>query len=156
MKEDDTKTFIYDKLEEIQINLNKMQEMIRQTQVNNYKQETQLLVSEKIIQLQEEITKMNYQEQINQIKETLAKLNDNYQTLSNKIQNQEIEEQQVVEETNHVNKGKNIIDFKAFKKQRNKKRVYSIKENIFYEDLEQTATYVIPLGPFANKIEKTM
>lgn len=156
LKEDDRKTFIYDKLEEIQINLNKTQEMIRQTQANKHKQETELQVSEKILQLQEEIAKMNYQEQINQISETLAKLNDNYLALSNQIEKQEIEEEQVLEESHGVNKGKNIIDFKAFKRQRNKKKIYSIYEDIFSEDLEQTATYVLPLDPFANKVEKTM
>lgn len=97
-----------------------------------------------------------YSKQIEQMNEMLINLKDSYLELSNQMKAQELERQVNIQEleeeklvvnsenSNRDNKMKNIIDFKAFKKQRSKK-VYSIEEDIAYEDLEQTATYVIPL-----------
>ena len=101
--------------------------------------------------LQEEITKIDYTEQISQMNEMLTNLKDSYLELSNKLMKQEAEKEyeEIVMENevdNSLNKGKNIIDFLALKKQKNKKKkVYSIDEDIAYEDLEGTAAYVIPL-----------
>lgn len=106
-----------------------------------------------------------YSKQIEQMNEMLINLKDSYLELSNQMKVQEVERQANIQEleeeklvvnrgnSNRDNKMKNIIDFKAFKKQRSKK-VYSIEEDIAYEDLEQTATYVIPLQ--TKKINKTI
>ncbi len=126
----------------------------------NSEQEMQVLLNEKITQmqentqklLQEEMTKIDYSEQIAQINDILNNLKDSYLELSNRIRMSEQdkeesikEEKEKKQEEKQENKSKNIIDFKAFTKQRNKKKVYSIEEDIFYEDLEKSATYVIPL-----------
>jgi len=106
-----------------------------------------------------------YSKQIEQMNEMLINLKDSYLELSNQMKAQELERQVNIQEleeeklvvnsenSNRDNKMKNIIDFKAFKKQRSKK-VYSIEEDIAYEDLEQTATYVIPLQ--TKKMNKTI
>ncbi len=117
---------------------------------NNNEQQIQELLNEKITNMQketqelmkQEITKMDYTKQINQINEMLTNLKDSYLELSNKMKTND-EEMMKYQETNKNNR--NIIDFRAFKKQKNKKKVYSIEEDIAYEDLEEVATYIIPL-----------
>ena len=125
----------------------------------NKEQEMQMLLNERIEQmqqetqklLQEEMTKIDYHEQMDQINEILNNLKDSYLELSNRIRMSEqdkeerIKEEEKAQEEKLENKSKNIIDFIAFTKQRNKKKVYSIEEDILYEDLEKSATYVIPL-----------
>lgn len=138
----------------------------------NTEQQIQLLFNEKITEMQEEtqklleqeITKIDYTEQIAQINEMLTNLKDSYLELSNRMKTNELETQlNVMEEEKQETKNRNIIDFKAFKKQKNKKKVYSIEEDISYEDLEQTAAYVIPLqmrkasgGTSVESYQKTM
>lgn len=96
---------------------------------------------------------MYYEEQMQNMKEMIKKNNkdlidifqkekESYLELSNQMQSK------VVEEV--VKKSKNIIDFRTLKKQKTKKMVYSIEEDIAYEDLEKTAVYVLPLR---NKVE---
>lgn len=108
------------------------------------------LVNETIAQLQQEIqqtlakemVKMDYTEQMTQMSDMLTNLKDSYLELSNRMRTREIDN----ENTNH----ENVIDMTTYKKQRNKKRVYSIEEDIPYEELEQTATYIIPIQTKKN------
>lgn len=155
---------IYNQLEQAKLSTSEMIKNSNEEILNTIKNEknteetVQLLLNERINQikeetqelLQQEIIKINYTEQIAQINEILNKLKDNYLELSNKIENSKVDttiieqENSVIEKNNKNNR--NIIDFKAFMKQKNKKKnVYSIEEDIAYEDLEQTATYVVPL-----------
>ena len=173
---------LYNQLEQTKLNTNetikevvknnteKLLDMIKDEK--NTEQQIQLLFNEKLTEMQEEtqklleqeITKIDYTEQIVQINEMLTNLKDSYLELSNKMKTNEIETQlTMMEEEKQETKNRNIIDFKAFKKQKNKKRVYSIEEDISYEDLEQTATYVIPLqmrkasgGTSVESYQKTM
>lgn len=146
---------IYQQIEETK---NHTSEMIREM-INRNKEELlntikdkeeseeqiQSLVNREIAQMQEEvqkileqeITKMNYTEQIIQINEILTDLKDSYLELSNRIRTNTIENEEI--------DSKNIIDMKAFRRQRNKKKVYSIEEEIPYQELEKTATYIIPI-----------
>lgn len=79
--------------------------------------------------------------------ELSEKIENNYTELSTKIEtNDKLEIRQ--EESTEVKSGKNIIDFRAFKRQNSKKKnVFLIEEDISYEDLEQTATCVVSLQP---------
>ncbi len=173
---------LYNQLEQTKLNTNEMiKEVIKNNteklmntikDEKNTEQQIQLLVSQKITEMQEEtqklleqeITKIDYTEQIVQINEMLTNLKDSYLELSNKMKTNEVETQlTVMEEEKQETKNRNIIDFKAFKKQKNKKKVYSIEEDISYEDLEQTAAYVIPLqmkkasgGTSLESYQKTM
>ncbi len=127
-------------------------------------QAMQLLLNERIAQMQEEtqnlvqqeITKINYTRQMEEMNEMLTNLKDSYLELSNKMKNNEVNETAKEEVTENPEKTKKIIDFRAFKKQKNKtKKVYSIEEDISYEDLEQSAAYIIPLQKI-ERYEKTM
>ena len=139
--------------EVVKDNIEKLLETIHKEKKEE--QQIQLLVSQKITEMQEEtqklleqeITKIDYTDQILQMNEMLTSLKDSYLELSNKMRIKEGELQATLseEEQQLPSKSKNIIDFKAFKKQKNKKRVYSIEEDISYEDLEETAAFVIPL-----------
>ena len=97
----------------------------------------------------EEISKIDYTKQIEKITQVLDNLKNNYQELAIKIEKQEEKEEtiQLLEEElkQSKEKSKNIIDFKLLQKQKEKKKTYSIEEDISYEDLEENATYVIPL-----------
>lgn len=80
-------------------------------------------------------------EQIAQINDMLANLNDSYLELSNKIQTNSVE----IPEISQID-DKKVIDFKALKKTKNKKKkAYLIEEDIPYEELEKTAKYVVLL-----------
>lgn len=127
-------------------------------------QAMQLLLNERIAQMQketqnlvqQEITKINYTRQMEEINEMLTNLKDSYLELSNKMKNNEVNETAKEEVTENLEKTKKIIDFRAFKKQKNKtKKVYSTEEDISYEDLEQSAMYIIPLQK-VERYEKTM
>lgn len=124
--------------------VNKEQEIqqVFHHQITRIQKETQELV-------QKEMAKIDYTEQISQINEMLANLNDSYLELANKIRTNNDKKDR--EETYHENNNRNIIDFKAFKRQRSKKRVYSIEEDIYSVELEEMASYVIPL-PKRNKV----
>lgn len=154
---------IYNQIEDNKINTNKMIENIvnynKKEILDTIKnkedseQQIQTVINGKITQMQEElqemleqkIMKMNYKEQIIQMNDMLSNLKDSYLELSNKIKtkNVEIDEFDNIEDNEN---SRNIIDFKAFKKQKSKKKVYSIEEEILYEELEKIATYIIPFG----------
>ena len=115
-------------------------------------QAMQLLFNEKITQVQEEMqrtvqqemTKIDYTEQILTINEMLNNLKDSYLEIVNEIKVGEAEKAiEIEQEPKEARKSKNIIDFKTLRKQKTKKMVYSIEEDIAYEDLAQTATYII-------------
>ena len=117
-------------------------------------QTMQLLFNERITQVQEEMqrtvqqemTKIDYTEQILTINEMLNNLKDSYLEIVNEMKVREAEKAiEIEQETKETKKSKNIIDFKTLRKQKTKKMVYSIEEDIAYEDLAQTATYIIPL-----------
>lgn len=117
-------------------------------------QAMQLLFNERITQVQEEMqrtvqqemTKIDYTEQILTINEMLNNLKDSYLEIVNEIKVGEAEKAiEIEQEPKEARKSKNIIDFKTLRKQKTKKMVYSIEEDIAYEDLAQTATYIIPL-----------
>ncbi len=89
--------------------------------------------------IKEEISNINYNKQFENINEMLINLKDNYLELSNKIELNNYEEEQIDRE--------NIIDIKALKKQKrsnSKKKEFLLQEDISYEDLEKTAFCVIP------------
>lgn len=133
-------------------NANYMQVLLEKNE-----EEMHLLLSQKIEEmqeetqraLQEEIAKRDYTEQILKMNEMLEDLKASYLELSNQMKLKEAEpepEAKIEEELpKETKKAKNIIDFKTLKKQKAKKMVYSIEEDIAYEDLEKTAAYVIPL-----------
>lgn len=130
-------------------NANYMQVLLEKNE-----EEMQLLLSQKIEEmqeetqkaLQEEIVKRDYTEQILKMNERIEDLKASYLELSNQIKLKEAEEVEIEEELpKETKKAKNIIDFKTLKKQKAKKMVYSIEEDIAYEDLEKTAAYVISL-----------
>lgn len=117
-------------------------------------QAMQLLFNERITQVQEEMqrtvqqemTKIDYTEQILTINEMLNNLKDSYLEIVNEMKVREAEKAiEIEQEPKETRKSKNIIDFKTLRKQKTKKMVYSIEEDIAYEDLAQTATYIIPL-----------
>lgn len=117
-------------------------------------QAMQLLFNERITQVQEEMqrtvqqemTKIDYTQQILTINEMLNNLKDSYLEIVNEMKVREAEKTiEIEQEPKETRKSKNIIDFKTLRKQKTKKMVYSIEEDIAYEDLAQTATYIIPL-----------
>ncbi len=155
---------IYSQLEETKSStseaINKMikrhtEELIHTIRNQDEKEETlQMVLHERMNQMQEEtikllqqeITKMDYSKQILQINEMLINLKDSYLELTNKVRANQMEiEENNSKEENDKEDNRNIIDFRAFKRQKNKKKVFSIEEEISYEDLEQGAAYVIPL-----------
>lgn len=154
MKEEITKV---DYIEQIQ----NMKEMMKKNNENlldtlqkekDSKQAMQLLFNERITQVQEEMqrtvqqemTKIDYTEQILTINEMLNNLKNSYLEIVNEMKVREAEKE-IEQEPKEMRKSKNIIDFKTLRKQKTKKMVYSIQEDIAYEDLAQTATYIVPL-----------
>lgn len=151
---------IYHQIEKIKNNIDQTME-----EIVNHKKEVSMdmlktredneqhmknLINETITQLQQEIqqtlanemVKMDYTEQMTQMSDMLTNLKDSYLELSNRMRNKETDN----EDTNH----ENVIDMTTYRKQKNKKRVYSIEEDIPYEELEQTATYIIPIQTKKN------
>ena len=123
----------------------KMQKDIEEKQ--NMQEQIQLLLSDKMTQIQEEmeeqiqteISKINYTEQINQINDMITNLKDSYLELSNKIRMNYDEKEEISNEK--------IIYMKSFKNKNKKKKkgIFSIEDNISYYELEKTATCVVPL-----------
>lgn len=114
-----------------------MKELVKQEFINLEKKESEKLIKKQIEYIvEQEITKNNYKEQIIEINEMLGDLKDSYLELSNRMKANDIEKEKI--------DNKKIIDFTSFKKQKNKKS-YSIDEDIFYHDLEKTASYIIPI-----------
>ena len=120
----------------------------------NSEQEMQVLLNEKITQmqedtqklLQEEIIKIDYTEQIAQINEVLNNLKDSYLELSNRIRISELNKEENIKEDEkekkqekQEGKSKNIIDFIAFKKQRNKKT--NTNPELFFLELGGCETF---------------
>lgn len=153
----DMKKFISNEMKELQKDYKELESAVKNT---NYieillkKAEEEKLTETQIEAIiKQEIIKIDYSKQIEQMNEMLTNLKDSYLELSNQMKANDVKE---IEEQPGETSNKNIIDFKAFKKQRNKK-VYSIEEDIAYEDLEQTATYVIPLRTsFEGSYQKSM
>lgn len=88
--------------------------------------------------VREEISKINYMNEFNKINETIQNLQNSYLEIINKENEREEEEQQVTQ-------NKKIIDINFLKRQKQKKKkVYSIKEDIYSVDLEKTAFCIIP------------
>lgn len=88
--------------------------------------------------IKQEMENIDYTKQISQINEMITALNNNYLELSNRLITNNIEEERV--------NNKNIIDIKLLKKQKRekKKEVFSLDEDISYEELEKTAFCIIP------------
>ncbi len=128
---------------------------ILKNQQKDSEEALEFLVNERITEMQketqellkQEITKIDVTDQILQINEILSNLKDSYVELTSKVNEKEREEEPIV----IPEKGKNVIDFKAFMKKSKNKKVYSIEEDISYQDLEETAIYVVPLE---SKVEK--
>ncbi len=107
---------------------------------NNAKIEEMQEETKKI--LQQQISNINYTQQINQMSEMIENLKDSYLELANIIRTNNEQE---------INKN-NVIDLKTVKKQKGKKDtktkiklVYSLDEDIAFENLEATASYIIPI-----------
>lgn len=160
MKESNYMQVLLEKAEEekltkqdiIKQEIEKIQEQLEESK--HSEQAMQLLFNERIAQVQEEMqrtvqqemTKIDYTEQILTINEMLNNLKDSYLEIVNEIKVGEAEKAiEIEQEPKEARKSKNIIDFKTLRKQKTKKMVYSIEEDIAYEDLAQTATYIIPL-----------
>lgn len=149
---EDTKTNTSEMIEKV-VNYNKKELLDMIQNKENNEQQIQAVINGKMTQMQEEIQKMleqkimkmNYKEQIVQMNDMLTNLKDSYLELSNKINTKNVEIDQINDIKDNQN-SRNIIDFKAFKKQKNKKKIYSIEEEILYEELEKIAAYIIPLG----------
>ncbi|MCI9365515.1 MAG: hypothetical protein HFJ54_02630, partial [Clostridia bacterium] len=99
--------------------------------------------------IKNEMLNIDYTRQLKQIEEMIAGLKDNYLELSNKLNIQE--EHEV--ECSDVEKPDNIIDIKELKKAK-KRKAYSIKEDILFSDLEETAYCVIPFGSNSEEANK--
>lgn len=153
MKESNYMQVLLEKAEEEKLT---KQDIIKQEieKIQEQLEESKLDTNEKIVQMQEEMqrtvqqemTKIDYTEQILTINEMLNNLKDSYLEIVNEIKVGEAEKAiEIEQEPKEARKSKNIIDFKTLRKQKTKKMVYSIEEDIAYEDLAQTATYIIPL-----------
>lgn len=109
------------------------------------KEEIQNLIKEQILNekqiqkiVESEISKFDYNRQFDKLSEIFENLENNYKEIAEKINEQEIEKEEVL-------KNEKVIDINLLKKaKQKKKRIYSIKEDISYFDLEQTAFCVIP------------
>ena len=71
----------------------------------------------------------------------LEMLKDNYLELSNRINKDNIEE-----EINTSNSN-NVISINLFRKDKKKKKSYSIYEDILYSELEETAACTVSFAP---------
>lgn len=96
----------------------------------------------KLIQgiVKKELSSIDYTKQINQIQEMLEMLKDNYLELSNRINKDNIEE-----EINTSNSN-NVVSINLFRKDKKKKKAYSIYEDILYSELEETAACIVPFA----------
>lgn len=114
-------------------------EMITKENVEEIVQDDKVITEQVEEILKQQLATINYAEQMKQINEGMMSLQENYLEILNLIKTKQID----VEEPT----GKKIIYFDLFKKQEEKKkRVYSIYDEIIpYEELEKTATYIIPL-----------
>lgn len=94
--------------------------------------------------VQKEIKNIDYTEQFTKLEEMILNLKDNYLELSNKIT-----KEQFAEEETGTSNNENIININLFRKDRQakkKKKSYSIKYDIEYEDLENSAVCIIPFN----------
>lgn len=97
-------------------------------------------LNEKQIQkiVESEMSKLDYNRQLNKLNEIFESLENNYKEIAEKINEQEIQKEEVL-------KNEKVIDINLLKKaKQKKKKTYSIKEDISYFDLEQTAFCIIP------------
>ncbi len=129
---------IYDRISNIKSDYSRLVKELVNT--NNTKIEEMQEETKKI--LQQQFSNIDYTEQISQMSEMIENLKDSYLELSNIIRTNNNEE---------INPN-NIIDLKSLKKQKEqkiektrKKLLYSIKEDISFEDLEKTAMCVVPI-----------
>lgn len=138
---------IYEKIEDVRLNYGSLIKEIVNS--NNERMEEMQEENQKL--LQQQLSNINYTEQINHMNEMISNLKDSYLELSNIVRTTSNGEQQINNE--------NVIDLKTLKKQKEeqiqnqtqrltrqlRKRVFSIEEDISYEDLEKTAVCVIPI-----------
>lgn len=138
---------IYEKIEDVRLNYGSLIKEIVNS--NNERMEEMQEENQKL--LQQQLSNINYTEQINHMNEMISNLKDSYLELSNIVRTTTNGEQQINNE--------NVIDLKTLKKQKEeqiqnqtqrltrqlRKRVFSIEEDISYEDLEKTAVCVIPI-----------
>lgn len=142
---------IYEKIEDVRLNYGSLIKEIVNS--NNERMEEMQEENQKL--LQQQLSNIDYTEQINNMNEMISNLKDSYLELSNIVRTKNNGEEAI----NH----KNVIDLKSLKKQKEqrqeeqtqdqiqkltrqlKKRVFSIEEDISYEDLEKTAVCVIPI-----------
>ena len=91
--------------------------------------------------VQNEMQNIDYTEQFSKLEEMILNLKDNYLELSNRIT-----KEQFGEEENITTNNENIINISLFRKDRQakKKKSYSIREDIEYTDLENSAVCIIP------------
>jgi len=138
---------IYKKIEDVRLNYGSLIKEIVNS--NNEKMEEMQEENQKL--LQQQLSNIDYTEQINHMNEMISNLKDSYLELSNIVRTTNNGEQAI--------NNKNVIDLKSLKKQKEKKqeeqiqkvtrqlgkRVFSIDEDIAYEDLEKTAVCVVPI-----------
>lgn len=138
---------IYEKIEDVRLNYGSLIKEIVNS--NNERMEEMQEENQKL--LQQQLSNINYTEQINHMNEMISNLKDSYLELSNIVRTTSNGEQQINNE--------NVIDLQTLKKQKEeqvqnqtqrltrqlRKRVFSIEEDISYEDLEKTAVCVIPI-----------
>ena len=166
-KIEDTKINYKNTIEEIvDINNEKLLEVLKREEKN--KEQIQNLLNDKMEEIQEnnkkflqrEISNIDYTQQINQMNEMISSLKDSYLELSNIIRSNSIKNQYVennsnnnINETNQNSEDNddNVIDIKMLKKQkeqakqRQKIKSFSINEDIYYAELEETATCIIKI-----------
>lgn len=99
--------------------------------------------------IKQEIQNIDYKKALKEINNKVEELKISYDKLARKIE----ENQNNEEESQNSIMNKNIIDIKLFKKQKKKKKSYSIKQDINYKDLEESAFCIIPFASENFKME---
>ncbi len=134
-EQENNKVNYKEQIEQMQEQILKQQEIVQ----TEYKEQMEQMQAQtyKILQ-QQEIVRADYREQIMQIQDTLVNLKDSYLELANRMRAEDSEKEEIPNKTN-------IIDLRKLKERINKKKVYSINEDISYRDLEKTAVCILPI-----------
>lgn len=117
------------------------QEQITEEEIEYIINKNRLTVEQVQKIVQNEMQNIDYTEQFSKLEEMILNLKDNYLEISNRIT-----KEQFGEEENITTNNENIINISLFRKDRQakKKKSYSIREDIEYTDLENSAVCIIP------------
>jgi len=141
--------------DKIMLNLDRMQKNVLQEiyNIDNIVDPIRLIITQEIARvnytqkINEIAENLNYTEQIKQINENILNLKESYEEILSKLE---------IKNDAEISHGNNIIDLKLIKEQftkKKKKTVFSLNEDISYEELQETACCVIPLTN--NKSDKS-